>query len=102
MAGEVAYRMLPATTKDCPKGSTCRTVCSIFAPAKPETERSHNYFVKNLDLLLKVTGTEDFALMQQIQANLDSGALAELVYGRNEPPLIHYHRELNNLLAAST
>lgn len=81
--------------------SSCRTVVSIFAPRKPETERSHNYFVKNLDLLVKVTSNEDFALMQQIQSNLESGALPELVYGRNEPPLIHYHRELNRILAAA-
>lgn len=80
---------------------TCRTVTSIFSPAKPATERSHNYFVKNLDLLMQVTGTEDFALMQQIQANLDSGARRQVVYGRNEPPLIHYHRELNRLLEAT-
>ena len=46
---------------------------------------------------MKVTGTEDFALMQQIQSNLDSGAVSEVVYGRNEPPLVHYHRELNHL-----
>ena len=57
--------------------------------------------MKNLDLLVKVTSTEDFALMQQIQSNLESGALPELVYGRNEPPLIHYHRELNRILAAA-
>ena len=36
--------------------------------------------------------------MEQIQANLDSGALPELVYGRNEPPLIHYHREIDQLI----
>lgn len=80
---------------------TCRTVVSILAPQRPETERSRNYFVKNLDLLVKVTETEDFALMQQIQSNLDSGAVSEVVYGRNEPPLVHYHRELNRLLGVS-
>jgi phenylpropionate dioxygenase-like ring-hydroxylating dioxygenase large terminal subunit len=80
---------------------TCRTVVSILAPHRPETERSRNYFVKNLDLLVKVTETEDFALMQQIQSNLDSGAVSEVVYGRNEPPLVHYHRELNRLLGVS-
>jgi phenylpropionate dioxygenase-like ring-hydroxylating dioxygenase large terminal subunit len=79
---------------------TCRLTTSIFAPTAPETDRALNYWVKNLDLLLKVTGTEDFPLMEQIQANLDSGALPELVYGRNEPPLIHYHREIDRLIGA--
>jgi len=80
---------------------TSRLTTSIFAPKPPTSERSHNYFVKNLDLLLQVTGTEDFPLMAQIQQNLDSGAVTELVYGRNEPPLIHYHQQVNAALAAA-
>ena len=80
---------------------TTRLTTSILSPERPPSERSRNYFVKNLGLLLQVTSTEDFPLMEQIQSNLDSGALTELVYGRNEPPLIHYHRELNALLASA-
>ena len=76
-----------------------RATTSIFAPKEPHSEAARSYFVKNLDLLLQVTGTEDFPMMEQIQANLDSGALPELIYGRNEPPLIHFHRELNRALA---
>lgn len=76
-----------------------RTTTSIYAPAPPETERSYNYFVKNLDLLLQVTGTEDFALMQQIQESLDAGAVPELIYGANEPPLLHFHAQVNQAIA---
>lgn len=71
---------------------------TVFAPAKPDTEKARRYFIKNLDLLLQVTGAEDFPLMEQIQANLDSGALPEVVYGRNEPPLIDFHRAVNDAL----
>ena len=78
---------------------TSRLTTSIFAPTEPATEKARNYWIKNLDLLLQVTGTEDFPLMEQIQANLDSGALPEVVYGRNEPPLIHFHRAVNAALA---
>ena len=80
---------------------TSRLTTSIYSPTKPETDKALNYWLKNLDLLLKVTGAEDFPLMEQIQANLDSGAMPELVYGRNEPPLIHYHREVDRLVAPS-
>lgn len=52
---------------------------SIYAPTRPETDGQRGYWTKNLDLLLQVTGTEDFPLMEQIQANLSSGALAEVV-----------------------
>lgn len=78
---------------------TTRTTTSVFAPCEPSVaERDH--VVKNLDLLLAVTGTEDFPLMAQIQANLGSGALPEVIYGRNEPPLIHFHRQVDAALAA--
>jgi phenylpropionate dioxygenase-like ring-hydroxylating dioxygenase large terminal subunit len=77
---------------------TSRLRTSIYAPDEPQTEKALRYWTKNLDLLLQVTGTEDFPVMEQIQASLDSGAVPELVYGRNEPPLIHYHRELDRLL----
>ncbi|MFT4597504.1 MAG: phenylpropionate dioxygenase-like ring-hydroxylating dioxygenase large terminal subunit [Paracrocinitomix sp.] len=80
---------------------TCRTVTSIYSPTEPVTERSRNYFIKNLDLLLHVTGTEDFPLMEQIQRSLASGALPEVIYGRNEPPLIHFHRSINQALSVN-
>lgn len=80
---------------------TSRLTTSLFAPTAPATDKAHRYFVKNLDLLLQVTGTEDFPVMERIQANLESGAMPELVYGRNEPPLIHYHREVDRLVAGA-
>jgi hypothetical protein len=36
--------------------------------------------------------------MERIQATLESGALPEVVYGRNEPPLVHFHRSVDALL----
>ena len=77
---------------------TTRVVTSIFAPEAPKSEGSRGYFVKNLDLLLQVTGTEDFPLMEGIQANLDSGALPAVVYGRIEYPLVYLHQSLDNML----
>jgi hypothetical protein len=37
--------------------------------------------------------------MTQIHKNLKSGALPQLVYGKNEPGLIHLHTSINNALA---
>ena len=78
-----------------------RTITTIYAPETPKSEKAHQYFVKNLDLLLEVTGTEDFPLMAQIQQSLAAGSLSELVYGRVEPPLIHFHQQVNAAVAAS-
>ena len=77
-----------------------RATVSIFSPAEPESERARAYFVKNLDLLLGVTSTEDFPMMEQIQKNLESGAIPELVYGRIEPPLLHFHKAVNEAVAS--
>lgn len=76
-----------------------RFTTSVYAPAEPQSEGSRQYFVKNLDLLLHVTGTEDFPLVEQIQANLASGALDTLVYGKIEPALSHFHSEVDKALA---
>jgi phenylpropionate dioxygenase-like ring-hydroxylating dioxygenase large terminal subunit len=79
---------------------TTRATTTIYSPGPPDTEKARSYWIKNLDLLLQVTGTEDFPLMEQIQANLDSGAMPEVIYGRNEPPLIHLHRSINAAIGA--
>ena len=42
---------------------------------------------------------EDPMLMLKIQKGLESGALPEVIYGRNEPSLIHLHRSINTALA---
>lgn len=78
---------------------TTETVVSVFAPTEPHSERSWNYFVKNLELLLRVVGEEDFVMMAQIQKNLESGLIPQVIYGRNEQPLIHLHQSINRALA---
>jgi hypothetical protein len=72
---------------------------SLYAAEAPATEKARSYWKKNLDLLLEVTGTEDFPLMAKIHQNLKSGALPELIYGKNEPALIHLHSAINAALA---
>lgn len=71
---------------------------SLYAPTTPQSEKQWAYWRKNLDALLGVTGTEDFPLMMKIQQTLASGALPELIYGRNEPALIHLHRSIDRAL----
>lgn len=77
---------------------TTRVATSLFAPEPPADERTMQRWTKNLDILLNVTGTEDFPVMEGIQRNLASGALPELVYGRIEPALVHLHTAINDAL----
>ena len=72
-----------------------RTTTSVYSLGEPEHEKARAYVIRNLDLLLEVTGSEDFTLMAEIQQNLASGALPEVVYGRIEPPLIHFHDQID-------
>jgi phenylpropionate dioxygenase-like ring-hydroxylating dioxygenase large terminal subunit len=72
---------------------------SVYAPEPPATEKARAYFVKNLDVLLGVTNTEDFPAQARVQRNLSSGALPEVVYGKMEPALVGYHTAINKLLA---
>ena len=72
---------------------------SLYAPQAPQTDKALGYWTKNLDMLWGVTTREDFPLMAQIHQNLASGAMAEVVYGRNEPALIHLHASINQALA---
>jgi phenylpropionate dioxygenase-like ring-hydroxylating dioxygenase large terminal subunit len=44
---------------------------------------------------------EDFIQQATIFANLRAGVLPELIFGRNEPALVHYHRALDSALAAT-
>jgi phenylpropionate dioxygenase-like ring-hydroxylating dioxygenase large terminal subunit len=81
---------------------TTEVTTGVFAPEPPADERTQSYWIKNLDLLLRVTGAEDFPLMEKIQAALDSGALPAVVYGRNEPALVHFHRGVEAALMLST
>jgi phenylpropionate dioxygenase-like ring-hydroxylating dioxygenase large terminal subunit len=79
-----------------------RVATSLFAPRPPESEKQRAYWVKNLDVLLGVTNAEDFPMMRSIQQNLASGAVPEVVYGRMEPALVHFHTSVNAALARDT
>lgn len=74
---------------------SCKVETSLFAPSAPTTDKARDYWRRNLDILLDVTGKEDFPLQERVQQNLASGALPEVVYGRIEPALVHLHASIN-------
>jgi hypothetical protein len=44
---------------------------------------------------------EDFALGEKMQRGFMSGVQPEVVYGRNEPALIHFHERLRAALGGT-
>jgi phenylpropionate dioxygenase-like ring-hydroxylating dioxygenase large terminal subunit len=79
---------------------SCTVSTSLFAPEPPTDDKTRAHWKRNLDILLDVTGREDFPLQERVQANLASGALPEVVYGRIEPALIHLHAAINREIGA--
>jgi hypothetical protein len=55
---------------------------------------------KNMKLVLDVVTGEDFPTGRTIQEGVASGAQTHVVYGRNEPGMIHYHQSLQAALQA--
>ena len=74
------------------------SVASIYAPEKPQTEQALGHWNRAFELLLNVIGTEDYIMSEQTQRSFQSGAQREIVFGRNEPALIHFHRSIEQFL----
>ncbi|MEK6245817.1 MAG: SRPBCC family protein [Pseudomonadota bacterium] len=87
------WRMLPGETPD-------RSVIefALYSPEPAETDKARAYWKKNYDLAIKTVLDEDFALGERMQRGFMSGLQAEVVYGRNEPALIHFHERLRAAL----
>ena len=74
---------------------------SIYSPGPPPSEKARRYFVKNLDVLLGVTDHEDFPAQEQVQRNMATGLVSQVVYGKMEPALAAYHTAVDELLDAA-
>ncbi len=79
-----------------PLGSPHRTRVTIrfYTPGEVGSEKERDFWNRNVDYTVGVVVAEDFPQQQTIHANLRTGLLPELVYGRNEPALIQFHKEL--------
>ena len=88
------WRMLPGETPD-------RSVIefALYSPEPATTDKARAYWKKNYDLAIKTVLDEDFALGERMQRGFMSGLQAEVIYGRNEPALIHFHQRLQAALS---
>ena len=71
----------------------CSVSFSLYWPA-PMDEAAQAKCKFNIDVIWKITNEEDFPQSVNIHNNLASGSIGELVFGRNEPSLIHYHKQI--------
>jgi phenylpropionate dioxygenase-like ring-hydroxylating dioxygenase large terminal subunit len=90
------WRMIPGETPD-----RSRIEFAFYSPEPATTDRARAYWKKNYDLAIKTVLDEDFALGERMQRGFMSGLQAEVIYGRNEPALIHFHQSLQAALGVS-
>ena len=74
------------------------SVASIYAPETPANDRALGHYQRAFELLLNVIDTEDYVMSEQTQRSFQSGAQQEIMFGRNEPALIHFHRSIEGFL----
>jgi len=80
-------QLYPGATVD-----TTRTIQTVLARTEPKTEDEIAMADQFGAMALQAVRDEDYWVGFQIQQAITSGATDELLFGRNEPTLQHYHR----------
>lgn len=73
---------------------------SFCLPEKPETDKAKAYWDKNAGLI-RTALSEDFVVGEGIQAGFASGANRNLVFGRYEKGLAHFHDIVEEAMAGA-
>jgi phenylpropionate dioxygenase-like ring-hydroxylating dioxygenase large terminal subunit len=69
---------------------------TIYKPAV--STRPDSYWEKNREIAIRTVLEEDFPLGERMQIGFESGATQEVIYGRNEPSLVHFHSSIRTAL----
>ncbi len=72
----------------------CDVRVSVLIPDPNDEQQQRVDWERNWQVLMDTVLNEDFAVSRQAQAGMTSGALTHFVYGRNEPALQAFHRNL--------
>lgn len=72
---------------------------SLHAPDAQQAAERTDHWDNNWKVLMDTVEQEDFRVARTMQAGYSSGAQTHVVFGRNEPALQHFHRNLGDLLA---
>ena len=76
--------------------SHCDIELSLYKPA--DSDRPDSYWEKNRDIAIRTVMEEDFPLGERMQIGFEAGVTEEVIYGRNEPSLVHFHRSIRAAL----
>jgi phenylpropionate dioxygenase-like ring-hydroxylating dioxygenase large terminal subunit len=76
-----------------------RASVKFYVPRARDSDEEREFWNANVRFTERVVFEEDFAQQQDIHRSLRTGLMPEVVYGRNEPALIHHHQQLELALA---
>ena len=76
-----------------------RVSVRFYVPQAPARDEERTYWDANVRFTTKVVFEEDFAQQQDIHRSLRTGLMPEVVYGRNEPALVHCHQQIELALS---
>ncbi len=71
---------------------------SLYTPELAKSESAKGHWDRNMDLLVKTVVEEDFPIGEEIQRGFYSGAQSEIIFGRNEPGLAHFHQRVKQVV----
>jgi hypothetical protein len=77
-----------------------RVTVRFYVPRQRHTEQEREFWNANVNFTQRVVFKEDFDQQQHIHRSLRTGLLPEVIYGRNEPALIHHHQQVELALTA--
>lgn len=72
---------------------------SLYTPEPVLTDSARGHWDRNFALLMATVEQEDFPLSEGMQRGFASGAQEEVLFGRNEPALQHFHKSIRAALA---
>jgi hypothetical protein len=78
---------------------SCSVEFSLYRPA--DSDRPEKHWAKNRDIAIRTVLDEDFPLGERMQIGFESGATEEVIYGRNEPSLVHFHSSIRSALGVT-
>lgn len=76
------------------KPNECIVQMDYYIPEPAETQSAKDHWKRNMDLAVRTVLEEDIPGVEGIQIGLSSGAISYSTFGRNEPALIHFQREV--------
>jgi phenylpropionate dioxygenase-like ring-hydroxylating dioxygenase large terminal subunit len=71
-----------------------RASVRFYVPADRTDDASRDFWETNVRFTERVVFEEDFGQQQDIHRSLRTGLMPEVIYGRNEPALIHHHDQV--------